>query len=81
MKRFSREFYRPRNARVTYPDDIPGGEIHRWENGSLAPDSQVPFATCFSGTRDKPDMDQRFKSWASREIGIINWMNRKRKAA
>lgn len=72
--RFTRDFYRPKDARIEYPDGLPGAEIHRYENGSRAPDSDVPFAAVFGGKRTKPDWHYRFRTDEQREAKIEAWI-------
>ena len=74
--RFTREFYRPKDARVEYPAGLPGAEIHRYENGSMAPDSNVPFAAVFGGKRANPDWHYRFRTDEQREEKIAAWIER-----
>ncbi len=76
--RFEREFYRPKDARVEYPEDLPGAEIHRYENGSRAPNSKAPFAAVFGGKRSKPDWHFRFKDNERREEKIAEWMEQEK---
>ncbi len=68
--RFSREFYRPKDALVEYPVGIPGGEIHRYERGDLL------FAAVFGGKRVKPDWEYGFPSVERREKKIAEWMGK-----
>ncbi len=70
--RFTREFYRPKDARVEYPEGLPGAEIHRYENGSNKPD--VPYAAVFGGKRTKPDWHYRFRTAERREEKIGEWI-------
>ncbi len=70
--RFTRDFYRPKDSRVEYPDGIPGAEIHRYENGSNKPD--VPYAMVFGGNRAKPDWHYRFRTDERREEKIAEWI-------
>ena len=73
--RFTRDFYRPKDARVEYPAGLPEGyEIHRYENGSMAPDTDAPFAAVFGGKRAKPDWHYRFKNEERREEKIAEWI-------
>ena len=70
-----REFYYPKDARIEYPAGLPKGyEIHRYENGSMAPDSDTPFAAVFSAGRTKPDWEYRFANTEEREEDIANWI-------
>lgn len=70
----NREFYRPLDARVEYPEGLPGAEIHRYENGSRAPNSNVPFAAVFGWSRARPDWHARFPSPEAREEDIAKWI-------
>jgi len=72
--RYDRDFYRPKDARVEYPEGLPGAEIHRYENGSRAPNSNAPFAAVFGGDRIKPDWHFRFKTEEHREKKIAEWI-------
>jgi len=71
--RFTRDFYRPKDARVEHPEGLPEGyEIHRYENGGNLPD--VPYAAVFGGKRAKPDWHYRFKTPERREEKIAEWV-------
>ena len=72
----NREFYRPHKegVRIEYPEGLTGAEIHRYENGSLAPNSDTPFAAVFGWVRDKPDWERRFSSPELREEKIAEWI-------
>jgi len=70
--RFDRDFYRPKDARVEYPEGLPGAEIHRYENGGNLPD--VPYAAVFGGKRTKPDWHYRFRTEERREEKIAEWI-------
>ena len=70
--RFDREFYRPKDARVEYPEGLTGAEIHRYENGGNMPD--VPYAAVFGGKRSKPDWHYRFNDDVGREAKIAAWI-------
>jgi len=70
--RFTRDFYRPKDARIEYPEGLPGAEIHRYENGGNLPD--VPYAAVFGGKRAKPDWNYRFKTEERREEKIAEWV-------
>ena len=74
--RFTREFYRPKDSRVEYPEGIPGGEIHRYENGGNKPD--VPYAAVFGGKAEKPDWHYRFRTEERREEKIAEWIEREK---
>ena len=73
MRRFPRDFYRPKGARIEYPDGLPEGwEIHRYENGSGKED--LPHAAVFSGERAKSDWHECFKTDEAREEKIAEWV-------
>ena len=76
--RMNREFYYPKDARIEYPAGLPGAEIHRYENGSRAPNSDAPFAAVFGGKRMKPDWHVRFKDPEKREKKIAEWLAQER---
>lgn len=76
--RFDREFYRPKDARVEYPEGLTGAEIHRYENGSRAPNTEAPFAAVFGGKRTKPDWHARFSTPERREEKIAEWLEQER---
>jgi len=75
---FDREFYRPKDARVEYPEGLPGAEIHRYENGSRAPNTEAPFAAVFGGKRTKPDWHFRFSTPERREAKIAEWLEQEK---
>jgi len=78
--RFTREFYRPKDARVEYPEGLPEGyEIHRYENGGKSRSGHAPFAAVFGGKRAKPDWHYQFRTEERREEKIAEWIeNQKR---
>ena len=72
--RFTREFYRPKDSRVEFPEGLPGAEIHRYENGSRAPNTDTPFAAVFGNGRIRPDWHYRFHTAEQREAKIAKWL-------
>lgn len=68
--RLGREFYRPKDARVEYPDGLPEGyEIHRYES-----EAGACYAAVFGGKRSKPDWHYRFNNEDHREESIAKWI-------
>lgn len=77
--KLTRDFYRPSasvNAVMQTIDEVPGGEVYRYEN-----ENGQPVAMAFGGKRSKPDFYFRFPNTERMEEKIAEWIGNQKSRA